>query len=90
MDCSILNQIISLVAPFPEEFVITKHRDRKGTVNSEFYIDSCLKDSIDQGKRIGVFEVDKYICWGTPDDLKTYEYWQSCFNKWDEHPYTID
>ena len=64
--------------------------ERKGTVNSEFYIDSCLQDSIDQGKKIGAFEVDKYICWGTPNDLRTYEYWQSCFNKWDEHPYKID
>ncbi len=22
------------------------------------------------------FEVEKYICWGTPNDLRTYEYWQ--------------
>ncbi len=64
--------------------------ERKGTVNSEFYIDSCLQDSIDQGKKVVAFEVDKYICWGTPNDLMTYEYWQSCFNKWDEHPYKID
>tara|TARA_B100000963_G_scaffold361806_1_gene399805 strand:+ start:9387 stop:10943 length:1557 start_codon:yes stop_codon:yes gene_type:complete len=62
---------------------------RNGTVNSEFYIDSSLQDSIDQGKRVAAFEVDKYLCWGTPNDLKTYEYWQSCFNKWDEHPYKI-
>ncbi len=64
--------------------------ERQGTVNSEFYIDSCLQDSIDQGKSVVAFEVDKYICWGTPNDLRTYEYWQSCFNKWDEHPYKID
>ena len=64
--------------------------ERKGTVNSEFYIDSCLQDSIDLGKRVVAFEVDNYICWGTPNDLRTYEYWQSCFNKWDEHPYKID
>ncbi len=63
---------------------------RKGSVNSEFYIDSCLQDSINHGKKVAAFEVDKYICWGTPNDLRTYEYWQSCFNKWDEHPYTID
>jgi hypothetical protein len=34
-----------------------------------------------------VLEVDHYLCWGTPNDLKTFEYWQSCFHKWDSHPY---
>ena len=33
------------------------------------------------------FEVDNYICWGTPNDLKTYQYWQRFFNKVGWHPY---
>ncbi|MEW9501057.1 hypothetical protein [Jeotgalibacillus marinus] len=37
-----------------------------------------------------VFEVDHYICWGTPNDLKTFEYWQSFFHKCNWHPYTLD
>ena len=35
------------------------------------------------------FQVDQYICWGTPNDLKTFEYWQSCFHKWKYHSYKI-
>jgi len=34
--------------------------------------------------------VDSYLCWGTPDDLRTFEYWQSCFHKWSSHPYRLE
>ena len=37
--------------------------------------------------KIMIFEIDYYICWGTPNDLKTFQYWQNCFDKWDAHPY---
>ena len=36
------------------------------------------------------FEVDHYICWGTPNDLQTYQYWQRFFNKVEWHPYNYD
>jgi NDP-sugar pyrophosphorylase family protein len=29
----------------------------------------------------GEFEVENYLCWGTPNDYKTYEYWSNYFNK---------
>jgi dTDP-glucose pyrophosphorylase len=60
---------------------------RGGAINSEFYIDSSIEDSINQGLVCKIFEVEKYICWGTPNDLRTYEYWESCFSKWPSHPY---
>ena len=28
--------------------------------------------------------------WGTPNDLRTFEYWQSCFHKWAGHPYRLE
>lgn len=62
---------------------------RNGQVNGEFYIDSLINDAIDAGLRCKIFEVDSYLCWGTPDDLKTFEYWQSCFHKWTSHPYRL-
>jgi hypothetical protein len=37
-----------------------------------------------------LFEVEDYLCWGTPNDLKIFEYWQSCFHKWKTHPYQIE
>jgi len=55
--------------------------------NGEFYIDNLLNEAIDLGYIVKNFEVDKYICWGTPTDLQTYKYWQNFFDKVDWHPY---
>ena len=61
-------------------------------INNEFYIDNCINNAIDLGYKVVMFEVDYYLCWGTPDDLQTYQYWQNCFNEWEHHPYkkTLD
>jgi hypothetical protein len=59
-------------------------------VNNEFYIDSLLNESIKLGYKIKNFEIDEYICWGTPNDLRTYNYWQSFFDKVDWHPYNYN
>ena len=58
-------------------------------VNGEFYLDSCINIAIENGFNCKYFEIDKYLCWGTPNDLKTFEYWQSCFHKWNFHNYSI-
>jgi hypothetical protein len=63
---------------------------RDGRVNGEFYIDSCINDAIALGLDCRLFAVDHYLCWGTPNDLKTFEYWQSCFSQWAGHPYRLD
>src|SRR5690606_20132402 len=63
---------------------------RDARVNGEFYIDSCINDAIALGLNCQYFEVDSYLCWGTPNDLRTFEYWQSCFHKWDTHPYRME
>jgi hypothetical protein len=63
---------------------------RNARVNGEFYIDTCINDAIALGLRCRLFLLDHYIGWGTPDDLKTFEYWQSCFHKWHGHPYRLE
>ena len=63
---------------------------RDGRINGEFYIDSLINDAIALGLRCHLFEVDSYLCWGTPNDLRTFEYWQSCFHKWASHPYRLE
>jgi NDP-sugar pyrophosphorylase family protein len=63
---------------------------RDGRINGEFYIDSLINDAIALGLQCRLFEVDSYLCWGTPNDLRTFEYWQSCFHKWGNHPYRLD
>jgi len=63
---------------------------RDGRVNGEFYADSCIEDALALGLRCRLFEVDHYLCWGTPEELRTFEYWQSCFHKWRSHPYRLE
>ena len=63
--------------------------DKGEKINGEFYLDSCINECILLGYGCYVFEVDAYISWGTPNDLKTFQYWQSAFNKWAYHPYKL-
>jgi hypothetical protein len=63
---------------------------RDGRINGEFYIDSCINDAIELGLKCHLFKVDSFLSWGTPNDLRTFEYWQSCFHKWAGHPYRLE
>ncbi|HMV46039.1 MAG TPA: hypothetical protein PKD50_26190, partial [Leptospiraceae bacterium] len=56
-------------------------------VNHEFYVDSMIGLAIELGLKTKIFRIDHYICWGTPNDYKTYLYWQKFFKKVDWHPY---
>ena len=67
-----------------EELVAKNHR-----INNEFYLDSAVNEALQLGLRCKVFNVDHFISFGTPNDLKTFEYWQSCFSKWHAHPYDL-
>lgn len=57
--------------------------------NGEFYVDDVINQNIKSGLKIKVFEVDNYICWGTPNDYETYVYWQQFFDKCNWHKYKI-
>ena len=63
---------------------------RDGRVNGEFFIDSLINDAIEMGLECRLLEVDSYLCWGTPNDLEAFQYWQSCFDKWSSHPYELE
>ena len=69
---------------------VQRMKDRKGLVNGEYYVDTAINDAIALGYKCKIFEINHYICWGTPNDLKTFEYWQSCFHKWGSHPYNLE
>ena len=64
--------------------------DKNIRVNNEFYVDSLMGELIELGLSVKVFEVDDYICWGTPDDYETFVYWQSFFHKVSWHPYSLE
>mgnify|MGYP003390653965 CR=1 FL=1 len=76
----------------PDAFrrVMEKLMARDGRVNGEFYLDSVINDAIELGLHCHLFEVDHLLSWGTPNDLRTFEYWQSCFHKWSSHPYRLE
>ena len=49
-------------------------------INNEFYVDEVIKHTIELGLDARVFEIDRYIGWGTPKDYeeytKTINYWK--------------
>ena len=55
-------------------------RERKIMTNGEYYVDNLLVPLLEAGKRIAVFPVDHYLCWGTPADYETFTYWSGHFH----------
>ena len=49
-------------------------------INNEFYVDQVAKHVLDLGYTAKVFEIDRYIGWGTPRDYENYtqtiRYWE--------------
>ncbi len=54
-------------------------------VNGEYYVDEVVKHAMSLGYKCDVFEIDRYLGWGTPSDyenyMKTYKYWQNYLHK---------
>jgi len=48
--------------------------------NGEFYVDDLLNPLIDANYNVRAFPVISYLCWGTPNDYKTYNYWNEYFS----------
>ena len=63
---------------------------RKGRTGGEFHIDGCIEDALALGLNCVAMDVNAFICWGTPDELRVFSYWQSCFHKWPGHPYRLE
>ena len=72
-------------------FIEGLHKNYKENIrtNGEFYVDDVLNQNIKHGLKVKVFEVKNYICWGTPNDYKTYLYWQQFFHNCVWHSYKI-
>ena len=58
---------------------LQKNYNENIRTNGEFYVDDVLNQNIKDGLKVKVFEVENYICWGTPNDYKTYNYWNKYF-----------
>ena len=48
-------------------------------VNNEFYLDQVPNLYLQAGRQVVVFEVEKYIGWGTPSDYRDYQAWEQYF-----------
>ncbi len=55
---------------------------RNRRINNEFYVDECMNDMVELGYRVKVFEIDHYVCWGTPPDYQTFLYWEEFYDKY--------
>jgi dTDP-glucose pyrophosphorylase len=51
---------------------IDKMVDEDVRINGEFYLDVVPNIAIGLGRHVEVFEVEKYIGWGTPEDLEAF------------------
>lgn len=50
-------------------------------INNEFYVDQVIKHTLELGLDARIFEIDRYLGWGTPKD---YEEYMSTINYWKE------
>jgi NDP-sugar pyrophosphorylase family protein len=48
-------------------------------VAAEYYASLIYPPMVRDGNKVCVFEVDNFICWGTPEDLAEYTFWSSYF-----------
>jgi NDP-sugar pyrophosphorylase family protein len=53
--------------------------DNNNRTNGEFYVDNMIMPLVNMGYKIKIFDVNNYLCWGTPNDYKTYNYWKEYF-----------
>ncbi len=58
-----------------------KENDR---INNEFYVDEVVKHAKELGYDVRLFDIERYIGWGTPKDYENYEntlnYWKEFYN----------
>ena len=68
----------------------TRMITRDAKVNGEFYVDTCINDALAMGLSVKLLECSGYLCWGTPDEFRQFNYWQKAFHTWPSHPYRIE
>jgi len=51
--------------------------EKKNSVNGEYYVATAINELIIDGLKVLPFEVDQYVCWGTPLDLKIFQHYQN-------------
>ena len=52
----------------------------KNKINNEYYVGNSINQLISENYNVIPFEVEQYICFGTLQDLKVYNFWSGYFN----------
>jgi len=63
------------------------------SVSGEFYVSSAFELMARDSLKVGVYEVHHFMQWGTPEDLKEYNYWSNIFRKladWGHESIAVD
>lgn len=55
--------------------------EKRSSISMELYCSLLYNPMVRDGKRVSLFEVEKFICWGTPEDLEEYRFWSEYFVK---------
>ena len=55
--------------------------NNKEKINGEYYVSMVHKKMIDFGLSNFVYEIEKFLQWGQPEDLEEYLSWSNLFNK---------
>ncbi len=63
--------------------------EKKIIVGGEYFVGTAINQLIESGKKVVPFEVDKYICLGTPEDLMVFNFWEAYFSDNPDHPYKV-
>lgn len=64
--------------------------DEENAVDGEFYMSLPYNLMIKDGLKVLNFEVEKFICLGTPRDYELYKFWSEFFLKNSPNPITFD
>lgn len=81
-----VNEFASTGVYYIESWKVFKHYAEKLLKSkldrfSEYYCSLIFNPMVQDGKRVCLFEADKFICWGTPGDLDEYTFWSEYFSK---------
>lgn len=57
-------------------------------LNGEYYLSLTYKSVLDAGLRVGVYELQHFMQWGTPQDLEEYREWSAAIADWTRGPAT--
>jgi hypothetical protein len=89
-DCFVMSGAFSFSSPRLFKRLHEKLSESGALVKRERYLDSIVQVAIDLGVQVQLFKPTFTLSLGTPYEFETYRYWQSCFDRWNSHPYSLE